>query len=251
MRSLLKPGLLAAALTLALATNPGAQQAPAGSHSAAAPPPTAAKTDSVGKLIAFPTPEAAADALTAAARRNDDKAIEAILGEPWEVLLPTMNDGYQRDRLSYLTAWDEQHRIVIEPASNGTKAIVEVGTTTWTLPIPIVKDGDAWRFDPLAGFNEMVDRELGRNEFGAIQTLLAIGDAERDYAEMDPMKTGSPVYARRLLSSPGKKDGLYWPPAAGQPESPLGERVANSQPDGKFPGDHYGYNFHLLYGQGP
>jgi hypothetical protein len=67
---------------------------------------------------------------------------------------------------------------------------------------------------------------------------------------MDPMKTGTPAYARRLLSSPGKMDGLYWPSAAGQPESPLGEQVARSQPDGKFPGDHYGYNFRLLYAQG-
>ena len=140
--------------------------------------------------------------------------------------------------------------MLIDPASNGTKAMVEVGTSAWTLPIPIVKDGNEWRFDPVAGFNEMAERELGRNELGAIQTLLAIGDAEREYAELDPMKTGNPVYARRLLSSLGKKDGLYWPSAPGQPQSPLGEEVAYSQPDGKFPGGYYGYNFRLLYGQG-
>jgi hypothetical protein len=246
MRSPFKSALLAAALTLALTTASSAQPA-----ASVTPNSAAAATDAVGKLQAFPTPEAAADALTGAARRDDDKEIEAILGGPWDVLLPTMNDGYRRDRATYLAAWDKQHRIIIDPASNGTKAIVEVGDTTWTLPIPIVKDGNDWRFDPLAGFDEMVDRELGRNEFGAIQTLLAIGDAEREYAELDPMKTGSPVYARRLLSSPGRKDGLYWPSAPGQPESPLGAEVAHSQPDGKFPGDHYGYNFRLLYGQGP
>ena len=205
----------------------------------------------VGKLEAFPSPEVAADALTAATRRGDDKAIEALLGAPWDVLMPTMDGGFQRDRAAYLAAWDRQHRILIDPASNGTKAVVEVGTTAWTLPIPIVKDGIEWRFDPVAGFNEMAERELGRNELGAIQTLLAIGDAEREYAEMDPMKTGNPVYARRLLSSPGRKDGLYWPSAPGQPQSPLGEAVAYSQPDGKFPGGYYGYNFRLLYGQGP
>jgi hypothetical protein len=116
--------------------------------------------------------------------------------------------------------------------------------------MPIVKDGADWRFDSVAGFDEMIARELGRNEFGAIQTLLAIGDAERDYAVMDPMKTGGTAYARRLLSSAGKMDGLYWPTAPGQPQSPLGADVAHSQPDGKFPGDHYGYNFRLLYAQG-
>jgi hypothetical protein len=134
---------------------------------------------------------------------------------------------------------------------DGSKAIVEVGKTGWTLPIPVVKDGADWRFDVVAGVTEIVARQIGRNELGAIQTLLAIGDAERDYAELDPMKTGSPVYARRLKSLPGRKDGLYWPTAAGEPESPLGEQVANSQPDGSAPGEHYGYNFRLLYGQGP
>jgi hypothetical protein len=206
---------------------------------------------SVGTLQGFPTPEAAADALTDAARRGDDKAMEAILGAPWRVLMPLKNDSFKRDLATYLAAWDKQHKVTIDPTSNGARAIVEVGTSGWTLPIPIVKDGSDWRFDPVAGFNEMAERRLGRNELGAIQTLLAIGDAERDYAVMDPMKTGATAYARRLLSSPGKKDGLYWPTTPGQPVSPLGEHIAQSQVDGKLPGDQYGYNFRLLYSQGP
>ena len=248
MSRVFKPGLLAAVLMMTWAGTSGAQQ-----PSTAAPTPPAATSPavSVGKLLAFPSPDAAADALTAATRRGDDKAIEAMLGASWDALMPTRSARFQHDRAAYLAAWDGQHRIIIDPTSNGTKAMVEVGTSAWTLPIPIVKDGNEWRFDPVAGFNEMAERELGRNELGAIQTLLAIGDAEREYAEMDPMKTGNPVYARRLLSSPGKKDGLYWASAPGQPQSPLGEQVAHSQPDGKSPGDHYGYNFRLLYGQGP
>ncbi|MFI5019799.1 MAG: DUF2950 family protein, partial [Dongiales bacterium] len=99
--------------------------------------------------------------------------------------------------------------------------------------------------------DELGAREIGRDELGAIQTLLAIVDAQREYAVMDPMKTGSPVYARRLKSLPGKKDGLYWPAKPGEPGSPLGELVANAQDDGIAPGGHYGYNFRLLYAQGP
>ena len=248
MSKMFKPGLLAALLMTTWAASSDAQQPRTAAPTAPAATSSAAPVD---KLQAFPSPEAAADALTAAIRRGDDKAIEAMLGVPSDALMPTRSDRFQRDRTAYLAAWDSQHRIIIDPASNGTKAMVEVGTTTWTLPIPIVKDGNEWRFDPVAGLNEMAKRELGRNELGAIQTLLAIGDAEREYAEMDPMKTGHPVYARRLLSSPGKKDGLYWASAPGQQQSPLGEQVAHSQPDGKSPGDHYGYNFRLLYGQGP
>ena len=232
MSNMIRRGLLAGFLMLGLAAGALAQ-------------PT------VGTLRGFPTPEAAADALTDAARRGDDKAMEAILGAPWRVLMPLRDAGFKRDLADYLAAWDKQHKIAIDPKSNGAKAIVEVGATGWTLPIPIVKDGADWRFDPVAGFNEMAERRLGRNELGAIQTLLAIGDAERDYAVMDPMGTGATAYARRLLSSPGKKDGLYWPSAPGQPVSPLGAHVAQSQVDGKFPGEQYGYNFRLLYSQGP
>ena len=104
--------------------------------------------------------------------------------------------------------------------------------------------------DMKAGMDEIAIREIGRNEFGAIQTLMAIVDAERDYADMDPMKAGAPAYARRLLSSPGRRDGLYWPTKPGEPLSPLGAQVANSQSDGRAPGGHYGYNFRLLYAQG-
>ena len=84
-----------------------------------------------------------------------------------------------------------------------------------------------------------------------IQTLLAIVDAQFDYASLDPMKTGVAVYARRLLSSPGKKDGLYWEAKPGEPESPLGPLVAKAQPGDREGEGYYGYHYRLLYGQGP
>ena len=191
--------------------------------------------------------DAAATALTEAVRKDDDKAIAAMLGEWWRVFVPNRERDFGRERSLYLAAWDDSHKVNID----GDKAIVEVGKTGWTLPIPIVKDGAEWRFDSEAGIDELGAREIGRDELGAIQTLLAIVDAQRDYAAMDPMKTGSLVYARRLKSLPGKKDGLYWPAKPGEPESPLGELVANAQDDGIAPGGHYGYNFRLLYAQGP
>ena len=75
----------------------------------------------------------------------------------------------------------------------------------------------------------MQARQIGRDELSVVQTMLAIVDAQRDYAALDPMKVGVPVYARRLLSSPGKKDGLYWETAHGEPDSPLGPAVAKAQ----------------------
>jgi len=119
------------------------------------------------------------------------------------------------------------------------------------LPLPLLKDGAEWRFDVAASREEMAARIIGSNELGAIQTLLAIGDAEREYVDLNPMNEKTPTYARRLMSSTGRKDGLYWPTKAGEPPSPLGRQVAVSQPDGASPGLHYGYNYRLLYAQGP
>jgi len=200
------------------------------------------------RLQGFATADAAADALTDALRRKDAKAVKAMLGENWVdfVLDDKADDG--RERLAYLAAWDAKHMVNV---ANGTRATVEVGTDGWTLPIPIVKDGAEWRFDLAAGAQEMQARQLGHDELGAIQTLLAIVDAQYEYAQLDPMKSGWSQYARRLMSSPGLKDGLYWPTAPGEPTSPLGPAVANSQFDGSAPGGHYGYNYRLLYGQGP
>ena len=202
------------------------------------------------RLEGFPTADAAATALTDAIRRDDEKAVSAMLGAGWRDFVPGNSDDESRLREKYLAAWDASHKVVV---ADDAKATVEVGTTGWTLPIPIVKEGTEWRFDVAAGLKEIQARQIGRNELSVIQSLLAIVDAQRDYAAMDPMKVGVPVYARRLLSSPGKKDGLYWEPVAGQPESPLGPAVALAQARGQGGTEkdgYYGYHFRLLYAQG-
>jgi hypothetical protein len=206
-----------------------------------------ASAQQAAKLQGFPSADAAASALTDAIRRNDDKAVRAILGESWVDFMLDDEVDADRERLAYLAAWDAKHMV----KADGDRATIEVGNEGWSLPIPIVKDGAEWRFDLVGGEKEVLARQVGHDELGAIQTLLAIVDAQFEYAELDPMKTGWPQYARRLLSSPGKKDGLYWPTTAGQPPSPLGEAVATSQQDGSAPGGHFGYNFRLLHAQGP
>jgi hypothetical protein len=196
----------------------------------------------------FPTAEAAAAALTEAIRKDDDKAVAAILGAGWRDLIPGSKMHEDDLRSRFLAAWDESHKVVPE---GNDKALIEAGTTGWQMPIPLVKDGAGWRYDVEAGRKEIIAREIGRDELTVIQTLLAIVDAQRDYATLDPMKTGVATYARRLLSSPGKKDGLYWEAKPGEPQSPLGALVAKAQPgDGPDHG-YFGYRFRLLYGQGP
>jgi Protein of unknown function (DUF2950) len=194
----------------------------------------------------FPTPDAAATAFTDAVRGMNEKALSSLLGPEWREFVPTAATQVAARRANYLKAWDEAHEIKV----SGDKATVVAGKSGWTLPIPIVKDGTEWRFDAAAGWREMRLRQIGHDEGAVVQTLLAITDAQRDYADLDPMKAGSPVYARRLLSSPGHKNGLYWGTKPGEPQSPLGPAVAKAQVDGASPDGHYGYYFRLLYAQG-
>lgn len=227
MSALFRRGLLAATLFLGFTVGAAAQQA--------------------ARLQGFPTPDAAADALTEAVRKNDQKRMATLWGANWRDFVPGTDNDVQRRRTAYLQAWDENHKILM---SGDAKAMIEVGKAGWTMPVPLVKDGAEWRFDVAAGLKDIVFRRIGHDEAAVIQTLLAIVDAQSDYAAMDPMNTGAPAYARRLLSTPGRKDGLYWETKPGEPQSPLGPAVAKAQADGQSPDGHYGYYFRLLYSQG-
>jgi len=199
------------------------------------------------QLRGFPTADAASDALTDAIRKKDDKALGAILGATWNDLAPGNDQEDEETRAKFLKAWDESHKLVPQ---GDDRVTVGVGSTGWVSPIPIVKQGNEWRYDVAAGRKEIEARAIGRNELAVVQTLLAIIDAQRDYASLDPMKTGMNVYARRLLSSPGKKDGLYWEAKPGEPASPLGPLVAKAQTGEVQDKGYYGYRFRLLYSQG-
>lgn len=209
---------------------------------------TGAAAQAPASLKSFPTAEAAADALTDAIRRDDDEAVVSMLGSAWHDFLPGSDRDDDEIRAKFLKAWDEGHKILPE---GDDKVLVGVGTTGWVSPIPIVRQGGEWRYDVAAGEKEIQARQIGRNELFVIQTLLAIVDAQREYASLDPMKAGVPAYARRLLSSPGHKDGLYWESKPGEPESPLGPLVAKAQPGELNAQDYHGYRFRLLYRQGP
>ena len=200
------------------------------------------------QLRGFPTPEAAADALTDAIRKKDDNALIAILGASWNDIAPGNDQEDEETRAKFLKAWDESHKILPQ---GDDRVLVGAGTTGWVSPLPIVKQGNEWRYDVAAGRKEIEARVIGRNELAVIQTLLAINDAQGDYAALDPMKTGFNVYARRLVSSPGKKDGLYWDPKPGEPASPLGPLLAKAQLGDVQEKGYYGYRFRLLYSQGP
>ncbi|MFO1311094.1 MAG: DUF2950 domain-containing protein [Burkholderiales bacterium] len=184
----------------------------------------------------YPTPEAAADALVDGIARSDDDAVRAALGPQYKKFVP--GDAVKAgDVTRFLEAWAKSHRIV---RKGDAEAHLEVGTNGWTLPIPIEKSASGWRFDVTRAPEEMRWRRIGRNELDVIQVVQALGDAQQDYMKLNKS------YAQKILSTPGKRDGLYWPTREGEPDSPLGPIA-----DGVKPGDAYhGYRYRILTAQG-
>jgi len=201
----------------------------------------------------FKSPEEAADALVAAARAGDRRTIARVLG-PGSSDIVSSGDPVQdaNTRQEFLAAYDAGHRVVTE---SGKPAILVVGPSDWPFPVPIVEKDGEWKFDTVAGREEILARRIGRNELATIQTALAYFDAQNEYADVTKDKNGMSVYAQRIFSSPGKKDGLYWPAEAGQPDSPLGEAVAEATRQGYRVGGgpipYHGYYFRILTRQGP
>lgn len=195
----------------------------------------------------YPTPEAAADAFADALATSDKPAMKHVLGDDYTRFIPTEDIGEQ-DIYDFLAAWSAGHQIVDDPTPHGRQASkhVTVGTSGWTLPIPIVQTAKGWRFDPASGSDEIATRRIGRNEHAAMLTSLAIRDAQDDYYKANQR------YTQHILSTPGQHDGLYWPTSPGETESPLGPLAAAMSHTGAVSRDgYYGYHFRILTAQGP
>jgi hypothetical protein len=200
----------------------------------------------------FSSADAAATALIEAVKGNQiDKAL-AILGpgtEQWVRSGDPVQDKEARD--AFITKYDQKHGI----EQMGDKSILVVGSDDWPFAFPILQTKAGWRFDAAAGKQELLARRIGANELAAINVLLAVVDAQRDYSMQDHDKDGVREYARRFASTPGKRDGLYWQTAANEPPSPLGELMARASTEG-YGGKggtapFHGYYFRMLTAQGP
>ncbi len=201
----------------------------------------------------YKAPQAAVDALVATAKHGDQKAIIAVLGPGGEDIISSgdkVSDEAVRQR--FVAAYDTKHQIIMDGDS---KAVLAIGDDDYPFPIPIVRKGATWSFDTDAGRREILYRRIGRNELDTIQTCLAYVDAQNDYASKDRTGAGAGVYAQRFISKPDKKDGLYWPTAQGEEESPLGELFAEATRQGYRAGEgrspYHGYYYKILTRQGP
>jgi hypothetical protein len=205
---------------------------------------------------AFGTPEEAVAALGAAASAQDTNALRVIFGPAAEDLQNADRVQATNDLNEFVSAFNQTNRIVRESDS---KCVLEIGNGFWPFPVPLVKQDGRWFFDAAAGKEELLNRRIGRNENLALQSARAYVQAQREYASKD--RDGGEVlaYAQKILSSPRKKDGLYWPSDLDGETSPLGPLVAQAQAqgyrrgsrgEGAEPEPFNGYFFKILTSQG-
>jgi hypothetical protein len=221
-----------------------------------------ASSNSAGQK-SYKTPEAAVEDLTSALRARDMSRLKKIFGHGGEDILYSGDEVADRaDADRFLALYDQEHWI--RPAVGGVNTLV-AGDDGWPFPVPIIPDGDSGKyvFDTETGREEILNRRIGRNELSAEQVCLAIADAQRDYVARRPTGSALPEYAQKLVSDPGKKNGLFWPTAEGEPASPLGPLVASattegygggtpaSAPSGTPERAYHGYRYRLLTSQGP
>lgn len=192
----------------------------------------------------FGSPEAAMDAFGDAVLRNDEPALRVMFGKDFRDVIPSVD---AKVRQTFDAEWNRSHTVA---RTGDARADIVVGDSGWTLPIPLVRNGQGWHFDMNAGAEEMRARRIGRNELAAIQTMLAIYDAQREYAQTDHDGQGMLTYAARIVSSPGKRDGLYWPTAPGEAPSPLGAAFADAGGRNAAGAGYHGYRYKLLDAQG-
>jgi hypothetical protein len=201
----------------------------------------------------YQTPDEAAAALVSAVRADDQNAELAVLGPDGDDIVSS-GDKVADDaiRARFLEAYDAKHQVTM---NGDSKAVLAIGNDDYPFPIPLVRKGNKWSFDTAEGRREILYRRIGRNELDTIQVCLAYVDAQDEYADKDRTGAGAGVYAEHFVSSPGKKDGLYWPAEQGADESPLGALFADASKEGYKAGDgrspYHGYYYKILTKQGP
>jgi hypothetical protein len=201
----------------------------------------------------FASPEQARDALVAAVQQKDRNALAPIFG-------PALRELETGDPVEDATEFEHFSRHVLEGTElarvGENKDVLLIGAQKWPFPMPIVHSGNGWLFDTRAGRDEILNRRIGHNELTAINVCLAYVQAQREYYNMQVQEGDQlPKYAQHLVSSRGKKDGLYWQTLPGEKQSPLGPLVAKAKEQGymqpRAPGQHgprpfHGYYFKIL-----
>ena len=212
-----------------------------------APEPAAAAQET------FATAQEAADALIKAAGDYDLAALRKILGPEGEDLVASEDQVHDKNLSIDFAARAKRKTTVLTDSKNPNRATLVVGEAEWPAPIPIVKRNGKWLFDTKAGAQEMIFRRIGSNELDAIQICRGYVDAQEEYALEKHDGSAVNQYAQRVISTPGKHDGLVWKNSDGTLGGPIAENIADALQQGYTDKakPYHGYYFKILKGQGP
>jgi len=205
------------------------------------------------KQRGFATPDEAVRALVNAVKSNSAKELTALFGPESKGLISSGDPVADKaNGEKFVKSFEESSRIKLRSPE---VAILHFGSQDFPFPIPLVKEGNVWVFDAKAGREEIVNRRIGRNELGAIDVLRAYVDAQRDYFARKLGAGGTGEYARKIVSTEGKRDGLFWEVKEGEEESPFGPLMASAAEEGYVgkknrPIPYHGYYYRILTGQG-
>jgi hypothetical protein len=209
------------------------------------------------KQKTFASAEDAAKAYAAACEQQDTASLQGLLGPGNDELINSGDEAQDKRRRERFATMARESLDVRQDPYNSERFMVYVGTREWPLPIPIIKDGDAFRFDTSAARTEILARRIGRNELDAIAFLRDIVQAQIDFAYADQKDAGAiREYAQNIMSDPDKHDGLYWEAKDSEPPSPLADPIAKAISQGyelTEPGEpflYHGYIFRILKTQG-
>jgi Protein of unknown function (DUF2950) len=204
----------------------------------------------------FPTAEAAARALLTAAQTNDIASLNLLFGDQGKEIV-TSGDPVQDKNRRDLFVDLARRSLKVEPdPKDPSRFLILIGDDDFPFPVPLVKTGTEWKFDTVDGKRELLARRIGANELDAIDLCHKYVDAQYDFAAQDNDGSGVHQYAQRFISSPNKKDGLYWPAEEGSPTNPIADLVTQAAAEGydttgDKPVPYHGYYFHILTGEGP
>jgi hypothetical protein len=201
----------------------------------------------------FASPQLAAAALIQAAGKFDVPALERVLGPGSEALVASQDAVLDKNNaVAFAAKAQGKNSVSINP-KNPSRATLLAGDDNWPLPIPIVKRNGKWLFDTKAGLKEVLYRRIGSNELDALQICRAYDDAQFEYALTKHDNSEVNQYAQRVISTPGKRDGLVWRNADGSLGGPVSEAIADAIQQGYTDKakPYHGYFFKILKGQGP
>jgi len=208
---------------------------------------------SQSKQKQFNTPKEATDSLVQAAESFDVAALTEILGPDSKDILSSEDPVADKNRaVAFAAKAKEKNNVGMDP-KNPNRAIITVGNDDFPLPIPIVKQKGKWTFDTKVGREEILNRRIGTNELDAIAICRGFVEAQQEYAQEKHDDSKVNQYAQRIISTPGKHDGLAWQNPDGTWQGPVGEEVAKALEQGysKQGQPFHGYYFKVLKGQGP